>query len=217
VKNRIAWLVGSIAALLLAGPPAAQAADVAASRPCYVYDGAQRPLVIGATGFAPNHTVDFRAGTRPLAQGFTDNRGRVLHTFTVGELYRGHLSQRVTVSVSDGATFASTSFGIERFDAVIAPSSGSPARRVRVSLFGWGSSTLYLHYVPPHAHRAVRTVRLGRTHGVSDGCGHLVVRLPHLYPFRPRAGTWTLQFDTRRGYSSRSVPRIGYRSRVFVR
>jgi len=61
VKNRIAWLVGSIAALLLAGPPAAQAADVAASRPCYVYDGAQRPLVIGAAGFAPNHTVDFRA------------------------------------------------------------------------------------------------------------------------------------------------------------
>jgi len=221
VKNRIAWLAGTVTVLVMALAPAAQAATVVTTRPCYVYDGAQRPLVLRAGGFAPDHKVEFRSGSRLLATDATDAGGGVLHTFTVGNFYRRHLSQHSTVTVkdvSDGVTSASTSFGIERFDALIAPRSGKPGRRVRVSLYGWGPATMYLHYVPPHGHRAIRTVRLGRTHGTAGGqCGHVVARPRHLYPFRARKGTWRLQFDTSRAYRSHSVPRIIYRSRIFAR
>jgi len=217
VKTRIAWLAGTATVLVLAVAPAAQAASVTASRPCYVYDGGQRPLVLDAGGFAPNHGVELRSGSRLLATDTTNASGRVVHAFTVRELYRGRLSQRFRVTVSDGTTSASTSFAIERFDASIMPRSGRPDRRVRVSLFGWGPATMYLHYVAPHHHRALRTVRLGRTRGTAGGqCGHVVVRLRHLYPFRARTGTWRLQFDTHRAYRSHSVPRIVYNSRIFA-
>jgi len=82
---------------------------------------------------------------------------------------------------------------------------------VTLRTFGWTplTGTLYAHYV--RAGRLVRTVPLGRLRGP---CGDLV-RPMREFPFRPvPAGSYRVQFDNRRAFTT-TGPRMGYR-RVVV-
>ncbi len=68
---------------------------------------------------------------------------------------------------------------------------------------------VYLHYV---LHRRVRlTVALGMPTGP---CGTLNVKRRYFPLHRPAAGTWSLQFDQRKSYSSATRPAI--RGRVLL-
>jgi hypothetical protein len=82
---------------------------------------------------------------------------------------------------------------------------------VRFSVDGFGlldaQPDVYVHYVGPGG-KVRQTVDLGMARGV---CGHLAPTSPRrLFPFRARAGTWTLQFDTRKRYKKGRMDRPGF-------
>ncbi len=111
-----------------------------------------------------------------------------------------------TMTVAEGTSVATRRFNSTAFTAGFRPSSGDPRRlRTRFSAYGFGAGrTLYLHYVPPGGRRSALDRPIGRLGGA---CGKLRSAAKRLFPFNPKAGRWVLQFDTRRGYSRRSVPR----------
>ena len=76
---------------------------------------------------------------------------------------------------------------------------------MRFSAYGFGVATpagasmptVYVHYVDPRG-KLRRTISLGAG---TTPCGTIVqTTLRRLFPFNPRRGRWTLQFDTSRTY-----------------
>ena len=197
-----------------AGLPAALAAPAGAAavelnRSCYLQGS---PVGVTATGFAPNAQVTVRRGDTVLGTTTADASGAVEARFDAPRLPRGRSHSSPVISLSDGTNRATTRLPITRLDARFTPSTGDPATMlVRFSVDGFGlldaQPDVYLHYVAPDG-RHRQTVHLGRARGV---CGHL--RSPvrrRLFPFRARAGTWTLQFDTRKTYRRGRVDRPGF-------
>ena len=77
---------------------------------------------------------------------------------------------------------------------------------MRFTAIGFGVQTapgqpmpaVYVHYVDPRG--KVRRTVVARGTGVTP-CGTIArSKLRKLFPFNPRRGTWTLQFDTNKTY-----------------
>jgi hypothetical protein len=207
---RLARLV-VLSAVLLAGAAAvAHAADVGPRYACYTtHRGASFTLL--GSGFLPGSLVHVHLGSRSLPDARADLEGRVKKAYDLPGLAASRHSQGFSLTASDGSSTARSVLRVTRFDVGIAPASGKPRRRVRLALYGWFGKTVWVHYVGPHAHHASRTVRVGRTRGA---CGELHTHLNHLYPFRPRAGVWRLQFDTEHAYRAHRTPSIVIFGRV---
>jgi hypothetical protein len=200
-----------IAALVCAAaaPAAAGAAAVELNRACYL-EGAR--VGITATGFAPRSQVTVRRGGTVLGTAAADELGAVQARFDAPRLPPGRRESSQVIELSDGMTRAFTRLPITRFHAGFSPATGDPATMlVRFSVDGFGlldaQPDVYLHYVAPNGVLR-KTVLLGRARGV---CGHLrPTSRRRLFPFRARAGTWTLQFDTRKTYRRGRVDRPGF-------
>lgn len=77
------------------------------------------------------------------------------------------------------------------------PARAKPGRRTAVFAYGWvgtATSTLYAHYLK--GSRLAKTVTVGRLTGA---CGDLSTRMRE-FPFKARAGSYKVQFDTTRAY-----------------
>jgi len=101
---------------------------------------------------------------------------------------------------------------VSQFGVSVRPGRGRPGTRRRITARGFtGGGTLYAHTVRG---RRRRTVRVGRLAGA---CGILTARTRILLR-RAGRGTYRVQFDTRRTYSGKTVPRVIYKvpvSRTF--
>ena len=209
--TRLAAGTAAFAALLCATalPATAGAAAVELNRACYL-EGSR--VGLSATGFAPGGTVEVRRGGTLIGSTTADDLGTVQARFDAPKLPRGSSEDNPIVELSDGATRASTRLPITRFRASFSPATGDPATMlVRFSVDGFGlldaQPDVYVHYVAPNG-KVRDTVELGMARGV---CGHLRTTNPRrLFPFRARAGTWTLQFDTRKTYRRGRIDRPGF-------
>ena len=152
-----------------------------------------------------------RAGT-VIGTATADDLGAVQARFDAPQVPGGHRESNPVLELSDGTTRATTRLPVTRFRASFSPATGDPATMlVRFTVDGFGlldaQPDVYLHYVGPNG-RLRETVALGRARGV---CGHLRTPSPRrLFPFRARAGTWTLQFDTRKTYRRGRIDRPGF-------
>src|SRR3954451_14744439 len=192
-------------ALLLAVPCLAHAATIQTDLPCYLE---QRQVQVTGTGFQPGASYTVLRDGQAIGSGTVTGDGAVAGSFPSGSLETGVAERAFDLTVTDGTNQAATRFRVSRFRAEFAPSRGNPATlRVRFSVFGFGRAALpvYVHYLRPDG-LSVQTVRLGMTQGA---CGSIPrTRTRRLFPFRPGAGRWRLQFDTRKTYRKTAVPRI---------
>ena len=183
----------------------AAAATVSTDRSCYLED---RQVLVRGTGFAPGATYTVLRDGQPAGSGVVGQDGTVAGMLSSGALEEGIAERTEALEVSDGMTSADAAFRVTKFFAGFAPTRGDPATlRVRFSIFGFGAPALdvYVHYIRPNG-RAARSVRLGRTTGP---CGKIArTRMRRLFPFRPSAGRWHLQFDTHRPYLPHARPRV---------
>jgi hypothetical protein len=194
-----------VAWTLLAVPCVARAATVETDLPCYLEN---RQVAVSGAGFTPGAGFTVLRDGQPIGGGTVAADGTVTGSFASGTLEAGIAERPFDLTLTDQTNQAATKFSVSRFRAEFAPSRGNPATlRVRFSVFGFGRQGLpvYVHYLSPDG-KLARTVRLGMTKSICGGITR--TRLRRLFPFRPRAGRWRLQFDTRDAWRASAVPRI---------
>ena len=210
VRRVLANLV--VAWIVVLAPAAARAATVQTDLPCYVLPPnqptASRQVAVTGTGFTPGASFTVLRDGQAIGSGTVSPDGTVSGSMPSGTLATGIAERASDLTLTDGTNQAATKFSVSRFRAEFTPSRGNPATlQVRFSVFGFGQMGLpvYLHYLRPGGEVA-RTVKLGATRSVCGGITR--TRMRRLFPFRPGAGRWRLQFDTRRSYRRSAVPRI---------
>lgn len=201
-------LAGSGAAAALVIPssaPASPAPTVQLNHGCY--QTAQKALLRGK-GFDPTSHWSARLDGSAFGSGTTNSAGDIAATFGVPNHLRKHSTgeDSYKLVVRQGSHSASATFLVSRLDASFSPTSGNLATlKVRFRLLGWGrGGSIYLHYVTPKG-----VSKLDRKLGAVGGaCGHLSTSRLKLFPFTPKVGRWTLQFDKSPAYQTSSVPRV---------
>src|SRR3954468_15649716 len=201
-------LPAALAATALA-PAAASAASAEADRACYLQSPKAR---VGITGsdFTPGRPFHVEIAGEPVegASGTVDVAGVVRTSFMPPAVATEDTEAAFTVTVVQDDVTADVSFSVTRFVADFNPDVGKPVSlKVRFSAYGFGlvqknpltpkAVPVYVHYVDPSG-KSRRTKKLGTTAGP---CGHILrTAKQRLFPFRPRKGEWTLQFDTNATY-----------------
>jgi hypothetical protein len=199
-----------VAALALPASAAPQA-TVRVNHPCY--QTAERATLRG-TGFDPSSHWAAKLDGKGFGKGTTTSTGAITARFGVpSHLRTGSTGEdSYQLVVQEGKHSASASFLVTHLSAGFSPSGGNLATlKVRFDLLGWGrGGSLYLHYVNPKG-----VVRLDRSLGpVGGACGHLTTAPLKLFPFTPKVGKWTLQFDKSTRYRTTTVPRVAIRYKI---
>ena len=193
-----------------APPPGAVAnAILKTELPCYLPD---QTVQIAGRGYRPSATYSVILDRAALGPGTARADGTIAGSLSSGALAPRAHEIRHRLQVTDGANIGRAAFSTTAFDAEFSPSAGNPRTlRVSFSVYGIGlghsgPATVYVHYLDPRGH-LLATAAIGRTAGA---CGDVRnARARPLFPFHHvAAGTWTLQFDTNRSYSSANKPRI---------
>jgi hypothetical protein len=207
----------AVAGALLGGVlPAAGAVgpSLRTDRGCY---GVGQRVGLHATGFAPRQPFFVTVDDVNFGSSSTDGQGAFETSFIPGGLGRNVAQHVYRVAANDGTSTASTRFTVSRpTGARFLATTGDP-RTLRAPFEVWGFASdgrrrpVYLHYVAPNG-RARKTLGIGHTGGQ---CGYLRTPAIRVFPFVPTFGTWKLQLDTSRSYSSRpSGPRATIRVRI---
>jgi len=188
-------------AIAAVAPAAASAAQIQTDRSCYQDNTGT--VAVSGNGFDPGQPYSVSLDGKQLGTGAstTDASGGIAGSFEAPQLGR-ELPHVYTLTVTQGANTATTTFSVTPFLADFTPGSGNPRTlRVRFKIFGFGlvssHPNVYLHYVRPNG-KLRRTISLGRAQGV---CGQIPrTARKKLFPFKAQRGTWELQFDTHRAY-----------------
>lgn len=189
-----------------AAPGATANAKIRLSHACY--QTAQRATLHGS-GFAPSARWRASLDGSAFGSGKTNATGGIVATFGVpSHLHPGSTGEdSYKLVVREGKHSASTKFLVTHLDASFTPASSQDLSTLKVTfhLLGWGhGGSLYLHYVNPKG-----VSRFDRDLGTPGGaCGHLTTAQEKLFPFTPKVGKWTLQFDKSAVYKATSVPRV---------
>jgi hypothetical protein len=183
----------------LAGPAAASGATVRVAPHKACYRPGERPL-IGGGGYTPNGGVQLNLDGHFLSSGGTDATGNFGGTLTIGEPFGEHVNAYTVIDLTNNAVQASIQLRTSSV-TVRLPESGLGGRRVRIKVRGFTTGkTLYMHIV--RGHRRL-TRRVGRLKGA---CHKLSVRKA-IFSRRAKPGKYTLQFDTKRHYSTKTKVR----------
>jgi hypothetical protein len=176
---------------------------VAADHPCYV---AQSPIALHGGGFAPDAPLRITREGEVVGTVTAQPDGTFTASIDSGALPTGLAERATELTVSDAESTVVQHVRVTTFSASYSPKVASPTAYVRFSAFGFGQGrAVYLHYLRPDGSSA-KTVRLGATRGVCGTIKRTAKR--RLFPFKPRAGHWRLQFDTSRAVDPDAAPRI---------
>lgn len=202
-------LLAALALALLALAASASAAQVKVDRACYPGTDTA-PVKVSADGFTPGETYTLLLNGGVTTSGTVDAGGAVnLEIDAPPPPDRGKRAYDADfkLEIRQGPLSASTAFRTALVFSDFNPGNGDPLKlRVRFSAFGFGVATapgaqqpeIFVHYVSPKG-KLKKTVSLGRGQGA---CGSIRSSAKlRLFPFKPANGRWTLQFDTRLGYT----------------
>lgn len=204
----------SFAAVLLAGavPASAGAATLTVNKPCY-REG-QTGLASGL-GFTPNSQVNFTLDGQPFTDPanppVADATGNVNASFENGSPRLGNKpvpQKSYVLGASDGTNSAQTTFTSTRLDVGVTPKRGNPGKRKRVRARGFDEGKLLRFHV-----RGPRR-RNGKVGRVKGACGKVNRRVKIFRATYP-SGVYTVQFDQRRKYSTRTNPRVVFQVTIF--
>src|SRR4051812_24182288 len=201
-------LLAAIAATLAFSGASARGAVLKTDRACY---RAGESVTVTGGPFTPSGAVGLSLDGAPLAGPFTAGPSGSLAAQLRAPAPGPDEQRPFRVAASDRqrpALSGSVSPLVSQFGVTVRPSGGRPGARRRIAARGFtGGGTLYAHVV---RHRRKATVPLGRLEGA---CGTLTTRA-RILRRSARAGTYRVQFDTRRAYHRSTVPRAVYSVRV---
>ena len=153
VTTRLRLALTVTFALAICGQAAA--AQITTDRACYeTPSGGTVPVTITATALAPAQFYTVTLDDRKVATGTTPGTGTVTAQVSVPRLTVRQNTVEHTVVLTEGATTATTTFGVARVHASFAPTIGDPTRlRVRFSVTGFAlrkpHPNVFLHEISP--------------------------------------------------------------------
>ena len=205
MTRRIA-LLSFILTGLAAAP--AQAATLVGDQACFQE---AEPVNLVGTGFTPGGRVDFSRDNLAAGSLTADAAGAAR-----GRISAPSISPRrerpFSLVATDAANPANTAFITPLatvFNVSVRPEDGNPARRRTIRARGFTEGrTLYVHV---RRRGRGRNIRLGR---LKRPCGTKRVK-KRLFKRGAKTGTYRVQFDARRRYSSRTFPKATYRVTIF--
>lgn len=205
---RAATAVAVLGALAATAP--AQAATLVGDRACYREGELVR---VTGTGYTPNGVVNFSRDNLSFGTVPADAAGNVAAKGPAPQI--GSTKQRNFVLEARDATnpgiFATVNPLVTRLEVTVNPRGGNPARKRRIRARGFTRGrTLYVH-VGRFSGGKRKNIRLGR---LKKPCGTKSVK-KRIFRRTAKPGTYRVQFDTRRRYSSRTLPKVTYRVEIF--
>jgi hypothetical protein len=184
-------------------PGAAHAAALAVSpvKPCY-RSGEQ--VGLAGSGYTPNGGVNIASDGSPLGTAMADGTGVFSGRLTVAVPSGERVRSYTATDQTNGANTATIPLRVSAFSINVRPSRFVPGALFRIRARGFTTgSRLYVHIVRG---RTKRNIALGRLRGA---CRTLSVR-KRMFARGSAFGTYTVQFDTRRRYSSKTAVRKRY-------
>lgn len=203
-----AALAAGLAAAVLAAPASAQAAALSVSplKPCY---RAGESVALAGSGYTPNGGVQVNSDGRVVGSTTADSAGNFGGALRLGVPNGERLKTYTAIDTSNTANQAAVRLRVSRLLVTVSPQRGRPGSLLRVGARGFTTGrTLYAHVVRG---RYRRNVRIGRLRGA---CRKLSARR-RIFARRTPRGTYTVQFDTRRTYSSATPVRYRFSVPVY--
>lgn len=194
---------------VLALPAGALGATASTDRACYNADGTDAVTVNGS-GFDPGSVVNVLIDKKVSsvltagADGTVSTKLPVPNPPTGGPTAYDRGYELRLEQAGSGNAAATTFNAVDRI-ADYTPGNASTSGKVRFMAFGFAWNVapgtpmpfIYLHYVDPRG-KVKKTVALGQAQGP---CGALrMTKKLKVFPFVPRKGKWTLQFDASKPY-----------------
>lgn len=203
-----------LTAVAVVAPAAADAASLAPTKTCY--GGGDKLILIGG-GYTPGGQVTLSANGKPLAPPLTASAvGTPQPGLIAGSVGVPFLTSATTksdtftaIDATNPALTASTPVKRSIVRVIVKPANASPYRTRRFSARGFTTgTTLYRHTVRG---KRVSNSRQGK---LKTACKTLSFR-KRLFRKTARTGTYRVQFDTHRKYSSKTLQRVRFRVRVY--
>jgi hypothetical protein len=190
-------------ALALGATASAQAATltVAGSQSCYRLGDA---LLVSGSGYTPGAPVNFTLDNRDLGTLNADAAGNLNTTLSVGNLSGVRTRTLIATDATNPANVGTARFLGSSLSIGVRPRNGAAGRKLRIKAAGFTTGKrLYAHVVRK---KYRRNVFIGKLKGP---CRTLTKRR-QVTPGGLAAGVYTVQFDTRRRYSSKTKVRVRF-------
>jgi hypothetical protein len=217
MSARIPAATGALLIALLVPASAQAVVTMEPLKPCYVSaETAAGPqtegIVIRATGFTPNSTVDLSLDGQPVqgGQGLqTDAAGTLNLPTPVPAPFVASGTREFPVTLTEvnnpantvTATAMTTALGVS-----VKPRRARPSKVIRFKGSGFTApKALYAHYVFKGKLR--KTVRMARK---TSRCGGWTAHKPQIPVKNPKPGLWTIQFDQSKRYRDATNPNSGF-------
>ena len=225
-RCRTAFTAAATCAALLGPAGAAHAASFTAIKSCYISvpGTAQRPaqrqaINLAGTGFTPGARVDVRVDGETALVGApvdaagnlgTDPEASVIAAAPLVTRQKPRTFQIVATEQGAPAPAATASAKAVVLTVSVKPRRALASRRVRFrgSGFVYRGPRVYAHY--RHRGKTRKTVAFRKR----GACGLFSARRPQ-FPFaNPAEGDWLVQFDGRKRFRKRAIPRVPLLIRV---
>lgn len=210
MKLRLTCLA-TVAFALAAAP--AEAAFLTANKDCYREGDARDPVVFGGGPFTPGGTVAVTRDGVPIGTLQANRVGTISGILTRAPIIDPTKQRPFTLVATDQANPAlsgTLTRLVSKLQVTVRPTGGRPTVRRRITARGFTQGgTLYAHVVRK---RARRTMRIGRLAGP---CGTLTTR-KRIFRRGTKNGSYRVQFDTGRAYSTETQPSLTFRVRIFT-
>ena len=215
MSARIPAVTGALMVALLVPASAQAVVTIEPLKPCYV--SAETPagpqtegIVIRATGFTPNSTVDLSLDGQPVqgGQGLqVDNTGLLALPSAVPAPFVANGTREFPLTlteVNNPANTATVTAMTAALDVGVTPRRAKPSKIIRFKGGGFTARTgVYAHYVFKGKLR--KTVRMVRK---TSRCGGWTAHKPQIPLKRPKQGVWTVQFDQSKRYVATTLPQV---------
>ncbi len=214
MMKRVIAVPAVLAAAAFAAPAVAQAATLGPNKACY---GGGDKLVLFGGGYTPGGKVTFAANGAPLSPPVTAGASGTPQAGVIaGSLGVPFLTTSTTktdvfsaTDATNPALAASTPVKRSILRVIVKPQSASTYKTRRFSARGFTTGkTLYRHIVRG------RRVSNSRQGTLKTAC-HTLSFKRRLFRKTAKTGTYRVQFDTTRKYSSKTVQRVRFRVRVY--
>ncbi|MGI8750624.1 MAG: hypothetical protein ACR2J6_08785 [Thermoleophilaceae bacterium] len=195
-----------LACTALGLPAAADAATLAPEKPCYDGDDL---IKFGGAGSAPKAPIAAALGGQALQGTVTTNATGAFLAKLAAPFLTTATERVETLTASDGVNVGTTGVRRSIVRVLVRPANASPYRTRRFSARGFTTGkTLYRHVVRG---KRVSNSRQGRLKGAC----HTLSYKRRLFRRSAKTGTYRVQFDTSRKYSSKRLQRFRFRVRVY--